>query len=256
MIQAQYNQLLWKECRVFLLFVCSDLAKLTLSNSDAEHSIPPLTMLKRRAQALIIFVGLAIKPKKTSKEGQNPISHLVAQLIALAAANTDPSAKLDDTSDAARSSLNRLLNNMSVIDFVESVQSILLSEDVKVLFFIPSFEFSLLFGQIQSGAFDVLAKRLPDVSAEMRPNVKDNIKQILQSTKNFLHVNKHGEALTFAFQALESIADTLCTGEEGSLADVVPYVLSSMNDKDLVSSSLSALTSISSVFFSYTSLFF
>jgi U3 small nucleolar RNA-associated protein 10 len=254
MIQTQYNQLSWKECRVFFVFVCSDLANLTLSNSDAEHSIPPLTVLKRRAQALIIFVGLAIKPKRTSKEGQNPINRLVAQLIALATAGTDPSA-LNDIPDAARSSLNRLLSNMSVIDFVESVQSILLLEDVKVLFCIPSIECSLSFGQIQSGAFDVLAKRLPDVSTEMRPNVKDDIKQILQSTKIFLQINKNGEALASAFQALRSIADTLCTGEEGPLADVVPYVLSSMNDKELASSSLSALTSISCVFFPYGSPF-
>jgi U3 small nucleolar RNA-associated protein 10 len=111
------------------------------------------------------------------------------------------------------------------------------------------------FEQIQSGAFDVLAKRLPDVSSRMRPNLKDNIKQILQLTKKFLHINKNGDALASAFQALKSMADTLCVGEEGSLADVVPYVLSSMNDKDLVSSSLSALTSMSYVSFSYMSHF-
>jgi U3 small nucleolar RNA-associated protein 10 len=186
-----------------------------------------------------------MNPKKNN-EGQSLISPLVAQLIALATVETN--SNLDDIREAARSSLNRLLSTMSVVDYIESVQSILLSEDVKVLhlLFTPCFFFSL-FGQIQSGAFDVLAKRLPDVSARIRPNIKDNIKQLLQLTKNFLHINKNGDSLTFAFQALKSIADTLCAGEEGSLADLVPYVLSSMNDKDLAFSALSALSSISYV---------
>jgi U3 small nucleolar RNA-associated protein 10 len=89
-------------------------------------------VLKRRAQALIIFVGLAMRPNKPAKEGQSSISPLVAQLIALAVIDTNSSAKLDDILGAARSSLNRLLSTMSVVDFIESVQSILLSEDVKV----------------------------------------------------------------------------------------------------------------------------
>ena len=81
---------------------------------------------------MIIFVGLAFKPNKPGKEGQSPISPLVAQLMALATVDTNYSAKLDDILEAARSSLNRLLSTMSVFDFIESVQSILLSEDVKV----------------------------------------------------------------------------------------------------------------------------
>lgn len=42
-------------------------------------------------------------------------------------------AKQDEISNAARESLNRLLNSMSVIDFVNSVQTILLSGDTKVV---------------------------------------------------------------------------------------------------------------------------
>ena len=35
------------------------LMKLMLIASDTEHSVSPTTVLKRRAQALVIFVGLA-----------------------------------------------------------------------------------------------------------------------------------------------------------------------------------------------------
>jgi U3 small nucleolar RNA-associated protein 10 len=100
-----------------------------LGCSDGEHSASPSTVLKRRAHALIIFVGLAMKP---CKEGQSPISPLVAQLIALATVDTNSS---DDILGAARSSLNGLLSTMPVIDFIASVQSALVSEDVKVLHF-------------------------------------------------------------------------------------------------------------------------
>jgi len=106
--------------------------KLTLCDRDGEHTVSPSTVLKRRAQALIIFVGLAMKSNMPGKEGQSPVSALVAQLIALAAVDTNSSAKLDDILKAARSSLNELLSTMSVIDFIESVQSILLLEDVRV----------------------------------------------------------------------------------------------------------------------------
>lgn len=119
-----------------------------LDDSDGEHSVSPLTMLKRRIQALIIFVGVAVKPKKSSKESQSPISPLVAQLIALATVDTNSSSKSDDILDTARSSLNMLISTMSVIDFMESVQSILLSEDVKVLHF--HFTWSEMFFNIRT----------------------------------------------------------------------------------------------------------
>ena len=94
-------------------------------------------MLKRRAQALIIFVGLVLKPKKTNTtsvplQDGNTISAVITQLITLA--QRSPSeTKLDDISEAARSSLNRLLSSMSVTDFMHSVQTILSSGDVKVI---------------------------------------------------------------------------------------------------------------------------
>ena len=106
-----------------------------LRDSDGEHTVSPSTVLKRRAQALIIFVGLAMNPNKPGKEGQSPISPLVAQLMALATVDTNSPAKLDDILEAARSSLNRLLGTMSVNDFIESIESILLLEDVKARHF-------------------------------------------------------------------------------------------------------------------------
>ncbi len=92
---------------------------------------------KRRAQALIIFVGFALKPKTvfSAAKDSEAISEVVAQLIAFAAGPRvdSPEAKPDDISEAARESLNRLLSSMSVIDFLNSVEIILLSGDDKVI---------------------------------------------------------------------------------------------------------------------------
>lgn len=95
---------------------------------------------------------------------------------------------------------------------------------------------------------EVLGKRLPDVSAKTRPAIRDGIKKILLSIKNFLHIHKKGAGVIFAFEALKSVAMTLCSGEEGPLADVIPYLLSAMDDKELASPSLATLASISWVF--------
>src|SRR5258707_12071217 len=120
------------ECMSYVSSFTRVSQKLMLCDRDGEHSVSPSTVLKRRAQALIIFVGLAMKSDKPGKDGQSPVSALVTQLMSLAAVDTNSSAKLDDILEAARSSLNRLLGTMSVMDFIESVQSILLLEDVKV----------------------------------------------------------------------------------------------------------------------------
>jgi U3 small nucleolar RNA-associated protein 10 len=110
---------------------------LTVNASEGDHSLSPSMMGKRRAQALIIFVGFALKPKtvlSAAKDG-GAISEVVAQLITFAAGSrvNSPEAKPDDILEAARESLNRLLTSMSVIDFLNSVETILLSGDDKVI---------------------------------------------------------------------------------------------------------------------------
>ena len=89
--------------------------------------------MKRRAQALIVFVGYALKPEESpSSEGES-ISAVIARLTTLATltgGTTD--TNIDEISEAARSSIHRLLSGMSVANFIESVESMLKSGDAKV----------------------------------------------------------------------------------------------------------------------------
>ena len=108
--------------------------KLINSCRDGDHSLPPLTSMKRRAQALIVFVGYALKPKVSpSSEGES-ISAVIAHLTTLATltAGETTDTNFDEIGEAARSSIHRLLSGMSVAIFIESVESMLKSGNAKV----------------------------------------------------------------------------------------------------------------------------
>ena len=91
--------------------------------------------MKRRAQALILFVGYALKPSVSPSSDEESITIVIAHLTTLATLTgkrkpTDP--KIDEISEAARSSMHRLLSGMSVANFIQSVESMLKSGDAKV----------------------------------------------------------------------------------------------------------------------------
>lgn len=81
---------------------------------------------------MIVFIGFAYKPK-ASTEGDS-ISDVIAQLIRLAtlSGGNTTDTKMEEISEAARSSLNRLLGSMSVVNFMQAVETMLDSGDGKV----------------------------------------------------------------------------------------------------------------------------
>lgn len=125
--------------------------------------------------------------------------------------------------------MNRLLAGMSVVDFIEAVRVMLESGDKKV----------------QSGALDLLAKRLPDVSSKMRPTLTASINKILAAVKTISSVQKESIIIDHALQAIKSISMTISPGEESGLTDLVPFVLASTKEKTTALSALAALSSMS-----------
>ena len=127
--RTQHNRSFWKAPRTKILFYYFSPYKLIKFCRDGDHSLPPSTSMKRRAQALIFFVGYALKPEGCpSSEGES-ISAVIARLTTLA---TLTGGNIDEISEAARSSIHRLLSGMSVANFIESVESSLKSGDAKV----------------------------------------------------------------------------------------------------------------------------
>lgn len=91
--------------------------------------------MKRHAQALILFVGYALKPKASPSSKEESISAVIAHLTTLATltGGETTDTNIDEISEAARSSMYRLLSGMSVANFIESVESMLKSGDAKVI---------------------------------------------------------------------------------------------------------------------------
>ena len=95
----------------------------------------------------------------------------------------------------------------------------------------------------------MLGSRLPDVTLRTRSEIAEPINLILDLIKNLLVTYKDAPVVLSACRALKAIATTLCSGEEGSMAELVPYVLSASREKYSRSAALGALAAMSYVWF-------
>jgi len=110
-----------------------------MCNSDDEHSLPSSAIFKRRAQAIVTFVGYALKssspavPVGVVPEG-GATSDLVSLLITIATlqGGTVAENNVDDIRKAARLSMSRALGVMSAVDFISAVRSMLESGEQRV----------------------------------------------------------------------------------------------------------------------------
>jgi U3 small nucleolar RNA-associated protein 10 len=103
-----------------------------MKNSDEEHTSPPPSLLKRRAQALITFVGSAATPAKeelqaASELGGGSMKDLVSLLIHVVTLQGGAVAKniVEDVSEAARFSLHRTLSAIHATKFVDGALAVL-----------------------------------------------------------------------------------------------------------------------------------
>ncbi|KAF8999772.1 hypothetical protein BDQ17DRAFT_1360346 [Cyathus striatus] len=195
--------------------------------SETEHTAPWATVVKRRTQALIIFVGHALKTASNPSEStmlRPMISTMVSQLVKLATLKGSD-VRVEDISQTAQASLNRLLAIMSAADFVQSILTMLEANDIRV----------------QIGALELLRDRLPDVAEKTRRAVTSSVVKIIQSIKNI--VAKHnGNLGAAAFQALKSITITMASGEENTITEIIPFALVALRSEDTSHSALAALT--------------
>ncbi|KAF9468309.1 hypothetical protein BDZ94DRAFT_1246474 [Collybia nuda] len=198
---------------------------------DDDHAASISTALKRRAQALLMFIGHSLKP--TTSESRSPsyeenMGQLVTALISLATLQEGAGVetKIGDICIAARSTINQVLGVMSVIDFVKAVQSMIKSGDEK----------------IQAGAMNLLCERLPDVSPKTRQEIVPTINDIIIAIKNVLTTKADGVLLSSALRAIRSIGLTLSPGEESSITSVIPHIIKVVKTRSEAPSALAALS--------------
>ncbi|GAW00359.1 u3 small nucleolar RNA-associated protein 10 [Lentinula edodes] len=244
----------------------SDAEKTLLDDSSLEeHSVSPAVVFRRRAQAIITFVGFAAKtfPASTSSKSQNNtgamddaqpppqdssnLSDVVSILIALSTKNISggsSEAKIEDIATSARLSLTRVLSVMSAVDFIDTVLLMLSNND----------------HLIQEGALSLFSTRLPRIAVPVRQGpVSVVILKICGIVHKVLlsHQPKHSTAptttttiTTSAFNAIRAIGSTLCSGEESAVTALVPLLVGAVdvksNPENVVSAAVRALITLPS----------
>ncbi|KAJ4481176.1 hypothetical protein J3R30DRAFT_3464943 [Lentinula aciculospora] len=224
-------------------------AKTFLDDSSLEeHSVSPIVVFRRRAQAIITFVGFAAKTFPTSKtsnsrgtnamdvahpEGSN-FSDVVSIFITLSTKKTSDDsteAKVEDIAKSARLSLTRVLGVMTAVSFIDTVLLMLTHDD----------------DLIQEGALSLLSTRLPRVAASVRSGVVSSIVKICNLVKKILSRQPNQATTTSALNAIRAIGMTLCSGEESAMSALVPFLVGVMNAKsnpEVVSAAVRALVTL------------
>ena len=107
--------------------------------SNEEHSLPLSSVSKRRAQALIVFVGHALQSSSSTKHPRDPIanaaiSDVVSLLVHLATlqGGSTPESNVDAISNAAQSTMSLSLSAMPATDFIKAVLTTLQSREERV----------------------------------------------------------------------------------------------------------------------------
>ncbi|KAJ3856701.1 armadillo-type protein [Lentinula lateritia] len=244
----------------------SDAEKTLLDDSSLEeHSVSPAVVFRRRAQAIITFVGFAAKtfPASTTPkphtdamdDAQAPpqdssnLSDVVSILIALSTKNTSGGSsetKIEDIATSARLSLTRVLSVMSAVDFIDTVLLMLSNND----------------HLIQEGALSLFSTRLPRIAVSVRQGpVSVSILKICGIVHKILlsHQPNHSSTPTTtttttitnsAFNAIRAIGSTLCSGEESAVTALVPLLIGAVNVKSnpeiIVSAAIRALITLPS----------
>ncbi|KAK0200852.1 hypothetical protein DFS33DRAFT_1386800 [Desarmillaria ectypa] len=178
-------------------------------NLHDEHSISPSTAFRRRAQAILAFVGFAAKSTPGSSAS---ISTFVSLLVLMATlpSGQGPDTRMEDVNKASRLSLAQALKVMSAVDFLNSVIAMLESSEQAV----------------QVGALDLIAERVPLVSDGIRRKSTAAIVKIIERTKDLLVSFPTGPIAVSGLKALQSIGTHICSGEEAALTQALPVLVS------------------------------
>ncbi|KAJ7178741.1 armadillo-type protein [Mycena crocata] len=211
-------------------------ASLLDTSPDDDQLQPSAAAFKRRAQALVLFVGHAMKSPAhggdeiTVPEG-GAMSNLVSLLIAVATARggSTPDTRVEEVSKAARVSLRKALSCMSAVDFIEAVLSILKFGD----------------SQVQGGALDLLSERLPDIASSTRIKITPRVNEAVEEIRKLLLLHPDGSLAVSSYRAVQSVAATMSPGEEGALTTLITPLLMAIRGRKIATPAMAALAPLS-----------
>ncbi|EKM52689.1 uncharacterized protein PHACADRAFT_101069 [Phanerochaete carnosa HHB-10118-sp] len=192
---------------------------------------------KRQAHAILVFVRYALAQLATGNRSTSPerntSSTLLGTLLDIAVSKR---AKLAEASMAyisniADSAVRDALNVMSASDFIVGVLAVIETGEATIL----------------DGVFNLLGDELPNVSDKVRQDSKASTIKIVDIIKKLIPTADTELLLPAALYALNSITNTLVSGEEHALTSTVPLVIKSVRERRATAPTLSTLLALTCV---------
>ncbi|EGO02920.1 hypothetical protein SERLA73DRAFT_102973 [Serpula lacrymans var. lacrymans S7.3] len=201
---------------------------------DEEQPTPSSSILKRRAQALITFVGCVMQPSSPTEEVETvkgasttALMALFIRLVTMEDSKT-PESSLGDIYATTQQSMVKALNIMAVADFMVAVLTLLQSDE----------------DRIQIGALELLTERLPRIQDKARRDSLETITLIIERIKHFITVQSGGALVVSALNALTALGKDMCPGEEAALAATLPSIIKIMRVRTAADTTLAVLPSL------------
>jgi U3 small nucleolar RNA-associated protein 10 len=205
--------------------------------SDDEQASQLIPHVKRRARALILFTAAAFEGSSLSSPDTDVggLNKLVSALLEISSSQNIPDiaeahGSLVEIAQAASVALSECTRSMSATHFVASIAYILKEgrPDERVS------------RGVLAETLDVFMDKLPSVSKSIREEASPTIKAIVTEIKRLLPLGDDNLVAT-ALRALKAIGLSIVPGEEGSLVDCLPLILTASKVNQLTAAAVAAL---------------
>jgi U3 small nucleolar RNA-associated protein 10 len=90
------------------------------------------------------------------------------------------------------------------------------------------------------------------VSEKIRHEITPTVNNIIDSIRTLIALHPDGPLAVAAFRALRIIGLTTCPGEESSLMNILPLVITAIRGRKMAPSAMAALSSLAFVKLLYT----
>ncbi|KAG2151035.1 uncharacterized protein EDB93DRAFT_318060 [Suillus bovinus] len=192
---------------------------------DDEHSARSSSIIKRRAQALIMFVGYAITPAPSIDmfKADNATTELVSLLVDLA--TTEDDSNISDILSVTQQTTSKVMNAIGAADFLNGALVMLQSDETR----------------IKAGALEILAERIPKVTEAVRHEQQKTAISIIDFIRDIISRQSAGALVNSALNALRAIGSSICSGEESALVSTVPSVVKIIKARASLQSAIAVL---------------
>lgn len=185
---------------------------------------------------MVIFTAAAFEGSLSSSDTDiGGLNKLVSALLEISSSQNIPSTageyeSLVEIAQAARVALSECTKSMHATHFVASIANILKDGN-------PDERVSR---GVLAETLDVFVDKLPSVSRSIREEASSNVVTIVSEIKRLLPVGDEG-LVGAALRALKAVGSSIVPGEEGSLVDCLPLVLTASRNDRLTAAGVAAL---------------